>query len=64
MINTKIHLEINKIPNDPKVIFLETVRQGLLSGKVWENRIFLSCVPLVGPYRKPPLIRVKTVFFQ
>ena len=47
-----------------KVILLETVHQGLLSGKVWENRIFLSCVPLVGPYRKPPLIRVKTVFFQ
>ena len=64
MINTKIHLNINEIPNDPKVIFLKTVHQGLLSGKVRENRIFLSCVPLVGPYIKLPLIRVKNVFFQ
>ena len=44
--------KINKNPNDLKLIFLELVHLGLYSGKVWENRFFLSCMTLVDPYSK------------
>ena len=52
----KIHQKINKHLNDPKGIFYELVYQDLYSDKFWENRFFLFCIPLVGPYGKPFLI--------
>ena len=41
--------KINKNLNGLKLIFLELVHLGLHSGKVWENRFFLSCMTLVDP---------------
>ena len=43
---------MNKNLNDLKPIFLELVHLGLYSGKVWENRFFLSCITAVDPYSK------------
>ena len=44
-VNTKkLSREKTKILSNLKVTVLEQVNQGLHPGKVWENRIFLSCI--------------------
>ena len=48
----KLYKNIYKNLYDLKLIFLEIVHPGLCSGKVWENRFFLSCMTLVDPYSK------------
>ena len=49
------HKNFNKNLHDLKLIFLEPAYVGPYSGQVWENRIFLSCIPSVDPYSKPLL---------